>query len=396
MSRLRTVVTGLAATYPLGGVFWDYLQYPLGFQSLGHEVLYLEDTGRWSYDPVAQTFFEDGAANAAYLAREIARLDPTLAENWFFRDCAGKTYGQNWTKVIEFCKSADLFVHVSASCKMRDEYFAAARVAFIDSDPMYTQASIPEYSAGTVADDARERVEMLRAHDVFFTFGENVNNPGCRIPRVLFDWIPTRQPIVLDRFEGAGVEVPLASRRRALTTVMSWEPAEKGPVVEGVTYGGKGIEFERFIGLPAISAIPLELALGGKAPIERLRSNGWLIRDAYEVSKDPWVYRDYLAGSFGEWSVAKNAYVASRSGWFSCRTACYLSLGVPAVVQDSGFGCALPHGEGVLSFSTLDEARAAVEQLLADPARHSRTAREIAHEYFDARKVLSRLIEQAT
>jgi len=162
-----------------------------------------------------------------------------------------------------------------------------------------------------------------------------------------------------------------------------------------VTYGGKGIEFERYIGLPAVSAIPLELALGGKAPIERLRSNGWLIRDAYEVSKDPWVYRDYLANSFGEWSVAKNAYVASRSGWFSCRTACYLSLGVPAVVQDSGFGCALPRGEGVLSFSTLDEARTAVEQLLADPARHSRAAREIAHEYFDARKVLSRLIEQA-
>ena len=395
MSRLRIVVTGLAATYPLGGVFWDYLHYPLGFQSLGHEVLYLEDTGRWSYNPVVQTFFEDGTANAAYLAREIARLDPTLAKNWFFRDCAGNTWGRPWTEVVEFCKSADLFVHVSASCKMRDEYFTASRVAFIDSDPMYTQASIPDYAAGTIADDARERVEMLRAHDVFFTFGENVNNPGCRIPRMLFDWIPTRQPIVLDRFEGTGVEVPLASRRRVLTTVLSWEPAEKGPVVEGVAYGGKGIEFERFIGLPARSAIPLELALGGKAPREHLLANGWLIRGAYEVSKDPWVYRAYLANSYGEWSVAKNAYVASRSGWFSCRTACYLALGVPAIVQDTGFACALPTGEGILKFSTVDEARSAIESVAADPQRHVRAARDIVYEYFDSTKVLNRLIAQA-
>jgi hypothetical protein len=44
-TRLRIAVTGLAATYPFGGVFWDYLQYPLGLQRLGHEVLYVEDTG---------------------------------------------------------------------------------------------------------------------------------------------------------------------------------------------------------------------------------------------------------------------------------------------------------------------------------------------------------------
>ena len=27
---LRIVTTGLAVTYPFGGVFWDYIQYPLG------------------------------------------------------------------------------------------------------------------------------------------------------------------------------------------------------------------------------------------------------------------------------------------------------------------------------------------------------------------------------
>jgi hypothetical protein len=63
LSRLRIVVTGLVGTFPLGGVYWDYLQYALGFLLLGHEVLYLEDTGRWCYDPEAQTFVESGSSS---------------------------------------------------------------------------------------------------------------------------------------------------------------------------------------------------------------------------------------------------------------------------------------------------------------------------------------------
>ena len=393
MAALRIVVTGLAATYPFGGVFWDYLQYVVGLRRLGHDVLYVEDSGRWCYDPEQQTFVEESERNAAYLAREIVRLDPKLAGCWFFRDVVGETYGRGWEQVTEFCRSADLFINISASCWMRDEYFAASRVAFIDSDPMYTQASVRAYLDGTIDQLSRDRIEMLRRHDVFFTFGENVGDPDCRIPTDIFDWIPTRQPIVLGRFAEAAV--PIASRRRVLTTVASWEPSEKGPVIDGVAYRGKSVEFERFVELPSVSALPLELAMSGPAPIERLRGSGWQIIDAYSISADPWGYRDYLAHSFGEWSVAKNAYVASRSGWFSCRSACYLALGVPVIVQDTGFSRRIPSGEGILSFSTLDEARGAIEELVAEPERHARAARAIAEEYFASDKVLGRLIEQA-
>ncbi len=396
-SRLRIVTTGLAATYPLGGVFWDYMQYALGFARLGHDVLYLEDSGKWCYDPELATFVESGARNAAYFAREIPKLDAGLAERWFFRDPAGQTWGWDWRRVVDFCRDADLFVHISASCEMRDEYYAARRLAFIDSDPMFTQASVPAYAAGQLAPDeaARRRVEMIRGHDVHFTFGENIGAPDCRIPQALFDWIPTRQPIVNECFSGAGIEVPLPERRHVLTTVMSWEPAESGPVVEGVAYAGKSKEFVRFLDLPARAALPLEIAISGKAPREELRANGWRLIEAPEVSGDPWTYRSYLARSFAEWSVAKNAYVQSRSGWFSCRSACYLSLGVPVVVQDTGFGRAIPSGIGVLKFSTLDEAAAAIDAIASDPQRHGRAAREIAHEYFAAHKVLPRLIEDA-
>jgi glycosyltransferase involved in cell wall biosynthesis len=113
------------------------------------------------------------------------------------------------------------------------------------------------------------------------------------------------------------------------------------------------------------------------------------------MSGDPWIHRHYLSRSLGEWSVAKNAYVAGRSGWFSCRTACYLALGVPAIVQDTGFGRAIPTGEGVLTFSTLEEATDAIERLASDPNRHARAAWEIAEEYFDSDKVLTRLIDEA-
>jgi hypothetical protein len=155
------------------------------------------------------------------------------------------------------------------------------------------------------------------------------------------------------------------------------------------------VEFERFIELPARSGVTLELALSGPAPSDRLRAHGWKLRDGHRVSRSPWVYRDYLARSLAEWSVAKNAYVASRSGWFSCRTACYLALGVPAVVQDTGFQRAIPVGEGVIAFQTPEEAVDALDRIATQPERHAQAARAIAEEFFDSDKVLTRLIDDA-
>ena len=395
-SCLRIIVTGLAATFPFGGVFWDYLQYVLGFIQLGHDVMYLEDTGKWCYHPELQTFVESGAHNASYLARELSQLSPQLNDRWFFRDATGACWGCSWEKVVDFCRSADLFVHISGSCNMRDEYFAPARVAFIDSDPLYTQAPVPDYLAGRTSDEIQlKSMQMLLKHDRFFTFAENIANSDCRVPRQLFDWMPTRQPIVIDQFARPEFQVDPSVRRRVLTTVMSWEPREHGPTVEGVTYTGKSGEFPRFVDLPARVALPLEIAISGRPPREALVAAGWRLIDGYLVSRDPWLYRHYLANSFAEWSVAKNAYVRSRSGWFSCRSACYLALGVPAVVQDTGFACVLPTGEGILKFSTIEEAVSAIEAIVANPQRHARAARDIVNEYFDSNKVLQRLLIQA-
>jgi hypothetical protein len=392
-NSVRIVVTGLAATYPLGGVFWDYIQYVLGFLRLGHDVLYLEDTGKWCYSPTQQTFVEGGEENARFLDQQLRRLDPRLSDRWTYRDSTGEVFGRSREDTLRFCREADLFLHISASCWMREEYYEAGKVAFIDSDPMYTQASVPRYESGNAEPDEIDRIEMLKRHDTFFTFGENVGHEECRIPRGLFDWAPTRQPIVLDCF--APHQVPLSQRRPFLTTVASWEPTESGPVVDGRAYTGKSTEFERFMSLPSRSALPLELAMSGKFPRDRLEQNGWHVIDAYSVSRDPWDYRDYLARSFGEWSVAKNAYAASHSGWFSCRSACYLALGVPVVVQETGFSRVIPCGDGLFAFRTLDEAATAIEDVKSRSLHHRDAAIAIAREYFDSDRVLTQLLEVA-
>jgi hypothetical protein len=82
-----------------------------------------------------------------------------------------------------------------------------------------------------------------------------------------------------------------------------------------------------------------------------------------------------------------------RTGWFSCRSACYLAAGRPVVVQDTGFPPALPVGEGILPFSSLDEAAGAIREVEADYARHARAARTVAAEYFDSGTVLAALID---
>ncbi len=117
-----------------------------------------------------------------------------------------------------------------------------------------------------------------------------------------------------------------------------------------------------------VGAIPLELALSGEVPAQLLQGFGWRLADANAVSRPP-----ELPSLSGPVHSASGAWPRTpASGWFSCRSACYLALGVPAVVQDCGFGDAIPTGDVVLSFSTLAEAAGRIENLASAPCRHAR------------------------
>ena len=69
-------------------------------------------------------------------------------------------------------------------------------------------------------------------------------------------------------------------------------------------------------------------------------------------------------------SAAKEQNVHFRTGWFSERSAIYLAAGRPVIVQDTGFGAALPTGEGLFAFAGLDEATEAVGAVQGEPAAH--------------------------
>src|SRR6185295_4140107 len=176
------------------------------------------------------------------------------------------------------------------------------------------------------------------------------------------------------------------------TTVMSWKIEPLPPTLDGRVYGGKDVEVARFMRLPSRTDETLEMAIAGAAPRAELEAAGWRLRDAREVSATMASYRDYLLASRGELSVAKNAYVATRSGWFSTRSAAYLACGKPVVVQDTGFRAYVPTGPGLHAFSTADEAVAALAAIRGDYTRACRHAREVAETCFDATRVCERLI----
>lgn len=392
MKKRTIIVSGLAATYPLGGVAWDYIQYLHGFHRLGHDVYYLEDTGGWAYDPFNVTFVDDLTYHTKYLGDFLQGLAPGLEKRFCVIGPDERHWGMTAEALEAVVKRADVFFNISTTCQLRESYARIPVKVLIDSDPLYTQSSFPDYLAGTASDEEKRNIENMRRHDVFFSFGENVGQDFCTVPKGIVDWMPTRQPIVLDAWAGA----PARPARDVFTTVLSWQPAQQGPLVGGVQYGGKNMEFEKMLDLPQKTSATLELALGGgRPPRELLEEKGWRLRDGFSMSQTPWVYRDYLWDSLAEFSTAKNAYVATQSGWFSCRTACYLASGRPAVVQDTGYSRFMDVGEGVLAFSDEAGALAGIEAVLADWDRHSKAAKAFAARYFDSAEVLSTLLADA-
>lgn len=380
-SQHRIIVTGLIAQYPLGGVTWDYFQYVLGLARLGHDVYYLEDTGQWPYNPIEGGTAKDCAFNVDYLAELMARFG--LADRWAYRfPWQSQWFGLSDQKRMEIIQSADLLINVSGTLQNPWDYRQVGRLVYIDSDPVFTQIKLARGQA--------DFQKMVDAHDIHFTFGEAFSED---VPMTGHRWHPTRQPVVLSEWR------PSMPWRNVFTTVMNWT-SYKDVIYNERTYGQKDVEFKRFLNLPCMVApTALEAAINeGKTrrtPRDLLTYKGWRVVDPTEVCPDFDSYRAYVESSKAEWSVAKNGYVVGQPGWFSCRSACYLAAGRPVVVQETGFSKVLPTGEGLLAFTTLEEAAAAIREVEGNYTRHAKAARAFAEEYFDSDKVLSHLIDEA-
>ncbi len=368
---MKIVLAGIIARYPFGGVTWCSLMYLLGLRDLGHEVLYIEDTGECVYDPERNAISEDPGYGTRYIH---AALEPHgFGDRWSFVNFDGTHHGMTRGQVAAFCAEADLFINLSGGAWFwRDEYARIPRKVFVDTDPVFTQLAL--------AKGEPWYVEFFRGFDRLFTFGANIGTPASDVPTGGFMWEKTWQPVTLRHWAGAA---PPARDR--FTTVMTWK-TESFTDVDG----NKDREFVRVLDLPRHLPGCFQLAVNG--PADLLRAHGWDPVDAMAASRTPDAYRAFIQASKAEFGVAKHAYVARRSGWFSDRTECYLAAGRPAVVQDTGWSAHLPHDAGLLPFATPEEALDALQRVDRDYATHARHATAIARDHFDARVVLPALL----
>jgi hypothetical protein len=292
-----------------------------------------------------------------------------------------RTVGLPYDRLRRFARDADVVLNVAGM--LRDDALLDAipvRV-FLDLDPGFNQLW------HTV-----DGVDMgLDRHNRFATVGLSVGAPGCAVPTCRRPWIATLPPVVLDLWPPAG-----AATRGAFTTVANWRGY--GSIRwRGVHYGQKAHAVRALIDLPERAGAPLALALaihpGEGADLAALRRHGWRLVDPVAAAGSPDAYAAFVRGSRGELGVAKSGYVASRCGWFSDRSACYLASGRPVVAQDTGWSRHIPAGDGLLAFTTAEDAAEAMQRVAGDEPRHRRAARALAEDLFDAGKVLPRLLD---
>ena len=377
MDRLSIIVAGMVAAQPgQGGAAWAVLQYVLGLRALGHEVT-LVDPARVP----AET------SDAAFAASEAAACFNDLAADFGLADTAAllrqgtrTTVGLPHEALVERARRADVLLNISGMLRDPGLTEPIPRRVFLDLDPAFNQMW---HAQG---------IDMgFDRHTHFVTIAWNIGVPGCTVPTCDRDWITTPQPVVLDHW-------PVASdvEHAGLTTVAHWR--SYGSVTfDGVFHGQKAHAWRELFDLPRRTAERCMPALAihpdETADVAALREYGWQLLDPTEVCNSPHDYRRFVQGSKAELAVAKQGYVRSRCGWFSDRSVCYLASGRPVIAHDTGFGSRLPTGEGLFAFTTIDDIRAAIDDVNADYPRHRRAAREIAAATFDSRTVLPALVE---
>jgi hypothetical protein len=383
-TRGRIIVFGILFWYPLAGVTYQFLHYLIALRRLGFDPYYIEDSGRWIYDPALNDLSPDAAPNIEAVAPVLEAHG--FGNRWAFRGSypEGRCYGMTDAQILRLYREADACLNVTGAQEIREEHMQCRRRIYVESDPFASQVQVANGHQPTIA--------ALQAHDTHFTFGENIGNPDCTIPVERFRWKPTRQPVVMDLWDHT---CPAANA--PYTTITTWHNKGKDIEYQGERfYWTKDREFERFLDLPRRRSGPFEMAVGVPDDVrQRLTENRWRLRSSIDLSASVTSYREYIQCSRGEFTVARDQYVRPRTGWFSDRSACYLAAGRPVITEDTGFGKFVPTGRGLFAFTTMDDVLAAIDAIESDYDGHCRAAREIAETYFGAERVVESLMSRA-
>ncbi|MFW5904606.1 MAG: glycosyltransferase [bacterium] len=381
----QVIVAGALANKPdNGGEAWVRLSWVRALESLGFQVLFLEEVapeflGGWTPHPRGNG--AEAPASLEYFRRVVRDFD--LKGRAAVVDRNGRwAWGMHLNELEARVKTSHMLVNIGGHLTCPALFDQVPCRVYVDIDPGFTHFWEARGIQGA----------RLEGHHHYFTIGENVGRKECLIPTLGLRWHPIRQPVVLSDWS----PVP-DGRPDRFTTVANWR-GPFGPVqFGGRTFGLKVHEFRRFIEFPTHARGTFEIALNihpdDRADLERLESNGWVIVDPRDATGDPTAFRRYIQGSGAEFSVAQGIYVDTRSGWFSDRSTRYLACGKPVLVQDTGLNGVLPTGEGLLTFTTLDEARDGARQILEDYGAHSQAARHLARDHFSPRAALDRLLD---
>ena len=388
-SKTTIIVGGFLGLIHAGGAVWDYIQYPLGFYLMEYDVYYVEDTRIF---PI----YTDNWNNSIPTVKRLKKIMDSfgLNDRWIYRDETTQTiYGKSEKEYKEICKRAEVFLNVSCANVIREEYSQIPVRILLDTDPMFTQIQIE--SGQSFTSKTSSLYELSNWHTHHFTFGENINGKDCFIPKTPFKWQVTRQPVCIDYWGNCRKPADIAP----MTTLMNWK-AGKPLSYNGQTWGQKDRTFPIIVGLPthcnnenfevAVNQTGAEKDAEG---IVKLGENGWNVVSSENASGSHSIYQSFIFKSKAEISVAKETYVKAKTGWFSCRSACYLAAGRPVVTQDTGWSYYYPCGKGLFAFTNQEEAIEAINKISKDWDVQSKAAIEISHAYFDHNIVLKNILE---
>jgi hypothetical protein len=380
--RGKILVLHLAGQYPLAGVGFQALHYLVGLDRLGYDVYYIEDSGSPPYNPLAKSNSEDCSYNVAFIRRMMEQFH--LGDHWAYWDLQhNMSYGLPLEKLRTLYGEADALINLCGGTWLRDEHLDCPIRIYLETDPARPQIEISQGNNKTKG--------LLAAHTHHFTYAENLGRPGCPLPLNGLKWNMTRPPVVLDLWP-----FHYTPHAENFTTVATLEHAEDIMFQGQKYYWSKHRYFLCFQDLPAVTLQKFEIAAQASESVKhQLTEKGWSLIDALEISLDLQSYHNYISSSRGEFTVAKEVFARTQSGWFSDRSACYLAAGKPVITLETGFSQFIPTGDGLFAFATLEEAAAAVRAIDADYAHHCQAARRTAAEYFAADRVLGKLLQDA-
>src|SRR5262249_53380444 len=150
--------------------------------------------------------------------------------------------------------SADALLNLTGSTLLREEHLAVPIRIYVETDPVLRQIE--------VAQGRQFTIDLLAAHTHHFTYGENFGAPDCRVPMMRFQYCSTRQPVVLDWWEGDDLVEP-----SSYTTIASWKQSGKDIEWKGEIYTwSKHHEFLKFLDFPSRVSKPCELAIACGEP----------------------------------------------------------------------------------------------------------------------------------